>query len=100
LTAYPLGEVKGYAVGSLTVKKMGKTDRVRLQGIMKLLAASVKSGLNATLTPLDSKELIVLLTTRSVSPKATHIDRIVDKLGTIAEEAFDALGDEFRKGKL
>ena len=81
------------------MKKMVKTDRVRLQGIMKLLAASVKSGLNATLTPSDSKELIFLL---SRNPPILHdpFHRIVDKLGTIAEEAFDALGDEFRKGKL
>lgn len=74
-------------------------DRKRIQAIMKLLADSVKTGLNASLSPSDCRFLLLYFA-KAVIPQRTPIDHIMKKLTKLAHETLDAVGEDLRKGKL
>jgi hypothetical protein len=69
-------------------------NRSRMKAIMRTLAGSVKSGLNASLNPADCRFLI-----RHFTGKKNPVDRIVDGITDMAHEAINAFGADIRKDR-
>lgn len=74
----------------------------KMKAICNTLAASIQSGLNATLTPEDCRELLhaVMMSTRSLQapskPQKRPLDRIVEGVADIAAGFVDDLAAEFK----
>lgn len=71
-------------------------NQKKIQAIMKLLVTSVNTRLNASLTPSDCAHLLSLL---SKKQEPSPVDRVVDKLAQVAQDAIEAFGDDLRKGQ-
>jgi hypothetical protein len=73
----------------------------QLKAICQTLAASVQSGLNATLTPEDCRELLkaVMAATRAMQtapkPQKRPLDRFVDGVADIAAGFVEDFAAEF-----
>lgn len=73
----------------------------KLKAICQTLAASVQSGLNATLTPEDCRELLhaVMIGTRAIQtapkPQKRPLDRFVDGVADIAAGFVEDFAAEF-----
>lgn len=72
-------------------EKMEKNKQ--LASIIKLLAHSVKSKLNASLTPEDCHFLLVFILTAQKNIEGSPLEPIFNKLSSIAERAIDSLED-------
>lgn len=74
----------------------------KLKAICHTLAASVQSGLNATLTPEDCRELLhqVMIATRAIQavpkPQKRPLDRFVDGVADIAAGFVEDFAAEFQ----
>lgn len=73
----------------------------RVNAIMSSLRMSVKSGLNASLTPEDCGILLALFSRYKLPqrPPIKQLDTLLDKLTNLASEAIDAIGDDIQKGR-
>jgi hypothetical protein len=74
------------------------TNRDTLKAIMRTLAASVNSGLNASLTPADCKALLLYIA--STKPKGNGWGAVFDIVQRFAGDYLEEVADQFRKGKL
>lgn len=71
-----------------------------LLAIMRTLAASVKSGLNASLTPHDCRILLAVMMQRyGKQKKGSVASKIINAFGSILEDSLDDIINDFRKGK-
>jgi len=74
---------------------------IKLRTIMRLLATSVNTGLNASLTPSDCRYLLMLISKEVLGQPGTtedHVNRMIDTLTDLAHNAIIAIGNEIRKG--
>lgn len=70
------------------------------KAIYKTLLVSVSSGLNASLTPEDSRTLLKMLNpkTGAVQRRKEHpIDRIVKNISTVFNNSLNDLADDFEE---
>jgi hypothetical protein len=81
----------------------------KVKAICNTLAASIQSGLNATLTPDDCRELLRAVLTaanppRSIQPSKAapktkvHLDRLVDGIADIAAGLVEEFAAEMNAG--
>ena len=80
----------------------GIMDRTQLRKIMRLLATSVNTGLNASLTPSDCRFLLMLISKEVLGQPGTteeHVSRLIDHFTDLAHNTILAISDEIRKGK-
>lgn len=71
--------------------------RNEFQAILETLAESVKSGLNASLSPKDCKMLLAYIFSPPGTPRP--VDRIIDKLTTVVENVLDDLEPKKKRRK-
>lgn len=64
------------------------------RAIYKTLLVSVRTGLNATLTPEDSRTLIKMLRPDKRQRKENPLDRIARNLGNALADTIETLADD------
>lgn len=82
------------------------TPKKKIMAICQTLAASAESGLNASLTSDDCRELLQVIHSamRARKPTGKTIDHIVESVAEMARDVFDGIADDFtgrppRRGK-